>query len=114
MKSIKSMNELKNQIWLLEAEHLMQGKELRMQFNNALSGLGSSANSKFSFMNIIKNSGVLQNGFGSIAGLAVGYLSKKIIVGSTGGVFRNILGTLVQLGIGAYVARRNKGEKKTN
>lgn len=94
MESITSTTELKNAILLQEKEQYAKGLALKEQFKN------------ITLLNLIKGTlkekdtspGILDNMIASGAGMATGYLTRKIIVGSSKNVFRKILGSAVQVG----------------
>jgi hypothetical protein len=48
---------------------------------------------------------LIDNIIGNVAGLATGFLSNKLFVGSSGNVFKKIIGAVMQLGVSGFVAR---------
>jgi hypothetical protein len=99
MQNITNTADLKIAIQLLEAEQAAKGELLKEQFfltyeslkpaNLFKSTLSEVASSPFLIDNII-NTGI---------GLASGYLSKKIVVGASAGIFRKVIGSFLQLGV---------------
>jgi hypothetical protein len=99
MEKITSATGLKDAILLLEADQVMQGQLLKEQF--------SSIYESFKPVNLIKNSlkdlasspYLIDNILATAIGLATGFLSKKIFVGSSGNLFRKLLGSFLQAGV---------------
>lgn len=51
---------------------------------------------------------LVENVLGLTTGLATGYLTKKITVGSKGNLLRRFLGASIQLGVTTFVAQHPK------
>ena len=64
-------------------------------------------------LNILKNTlkdavtspGIIGDILGTTVGLATGYLSKKVMVGTSHNMFRKIIGSILQFGVTNVVAR---------
>ena len=99
MEKIISYEGLKNAIQRLEIEQTMNGQLLKDEFrltierlkpvNLIKSSLEDMANSPYFFENII----------GNAVGFVSGVLSKKIVIGTSGNIFRKLIGSLVQISI---------------
>ena len=94
MGNITATTELKNAILLLETEQRAKGLALKEQFKN------------INLLNLIKETlkeedtsspGILENMIASGVGMATGYLTRKIFVGSSANIFRKMLGYGVQV-----------------
>ena len=119
MQKITSSAGLKNAIQLLEAEQAIKGAALKEQFYltyNSFSPfnlLKSTLNSlsRHSLQTSDRQSDVtsstylINNILGTVIGLATGYLSKKIVVGASGNIFRKLFGSFLQLGVTNLVAQ---------
>lgn len=103
MQNITSTAGLKDAIQLLEVEQTSNRQLLKEQFHltyesfkpvnllrNTLENIGSSPN-------------LVDNITGNALGLASGYLIKKIVVGSSGNMFRKLLGIMLQVGVSNVV-----------
>ena len=107
MENITSTAELKNAIVLLEMEQRAKGLELKEQFSNinplnlmseTLTGDDSSP-------------GILENIVVGGVSLATGYLTRKIFVGSSGNVFRKLIGTALQFGATSIITQNAQAIK---
>jgi len=97
MPNITSAAELKNAIHLVEAKQALKQQELKEEFHYVLkSTLKDVASSPYLIENIIETG----------VGMATGYLSKKLVVGTSTGIVRNVLGSLLQFGITNAVSKR--------
>ena len=111
MKNIESFEELKKAIQLLELE---QTSKIELLKEQAL-----STYDRFRLINILKNSlkqtiespTIMNDIVGTTIGLATRYLSRKLFVGSSGNVFRKLLGSILQLGTISYVSQHSSGVK---
>ncbi|PKP34112.1 MAG: hypothetical protein CVU00_08265 [Bacteroidetes bacterium HGW-Bacteroidetes-17] len=105
MQNITSVAELKNAIQVLELDQTVKGQLLKEQLlltydnyrpiniiRRALKDLGSSPN-------------LIDNILSTTIGLGTGFLTKKIVVGSSHNIFRSLLGSIMQLSITNLVAR---------
>ena len=96
MEKITSTSDLKKAIQRLAEEQAMAGQLVKEEFHGLLkSATKSVATSPYLIENII-NTGV---------GLATGYLSKKLVVGASNSIFRNVLGSILQFGVTNAVAQ---------
>jgi hypothetical protein len=48
---------------------------------------------------------------GTALGLASGYISKKIFIGTSGNAFRKLIGSVLQLGVISFVSQNSSGIK---
>lgn len=104
MQNITSVNELKYAIQLLEAEHTVKEQLLKEQFHITYEGLKPVNLIKSIFKNNGSSSSLIDDLISSSMGMASGYLTKKIIVGGSGNIFRKIIGSLIQFGVTKLVA----------
>lgn len=113
MQKITSIAELRESIALLEIKQSVDGVLLKEQFKETYESIKP--------INLIKNTlkdltsapdlkGDLLN---ASLSLAAGYLSKKVAVGSTSNPFKQILGTLLQMGVTHIVAKNADGIKSS-
>ena len=109
MQTITSSRELKNAIQLLEADHAVKQQILKEQFYITYESLKPVNLLRRTIHDISTSPDILDNLIGSSMGIASGYLSKKIFVGSSGNIFRKLLGIFVQYGISNAVKRNSEG-----
>ncbi len=95
---------LKEAIQVLEAEQTIKGQALKQQFRLTYESL-KPVNLFLSALNDISQSpNVMDNLLGTSAGLVGGFLSKKIFVGTSGNLFRKLIGSFLQFGVSNLVA----------
>ncbi len=101
MENITATIELKNAILLLETEHRAKGLALKEQFKN------------INPINLIKETlkeddispGIIENMIFNGVGMATGYLTRKIFVGSSSNIFKKMLGSAIQIGTTRVIAQ---------
>lgn len=106
MQKISSSEELREAIQLLEIQNDISGKVLKNQLVLAYSSLKPiyalkntlHENSSPSILDEISGTGI---------GLIGGFLSKKIFVGTSGNKIRNLIGSVLQLGVTTVVAQNS-------
>ena len=60
---------------------------------------------KGTLKDIISSPYLIDNILGTTIGLATGYLSKKIVIGASGNIFRKLFGSAMQFGVTNVVAQ---------
>ena len=97
--------ELKNEIQLLEVQQALEGELLIEQFYRTYESLKPVNLLKRSLSEVGSSPYLTDNIIGTAIGLATGYISKKIVVGGSGNLFRKLLGIMMQLGVTNSVAQ---------
>jgi hypothetical protein len=105
MQNITSSVELRKAIQLLEEEELIKRQLLKEQLNIAFESLKPINLLKKTVKDISASPELINSIIGNVAGLASGFLSNKLIVGSSGNLFKKLIGAVVQLGVARVVAR---------
>lgn len=105
MENISSKIRLKEAIRLLEIEQAANGQLLRKQFRLTHESLEPVSLLKRTLKDISSSPFLITNILGTTIGLATGYLSKKIVVGTSSNVFRKLFGSIMQVGIVNAVAQ---------
>jgi hypothetical protein len=97
MKNITSTAELKNAILLIEAKRDFNGQLLKVQFNQAYERF-KPVNLLRSAMNDVtsSHSTIVDNIVIPAIGIGAGYLSKKIVAGSSDNKYRILIGSILQ------------------
>jgi len=111
MQKLFSQTDLKNAIQLAETEQAVKVKRLKEQL--------CLTRDSFEPVNIItgtlndlaKSPYLVDNIAGTAMGLATGYLSKALIVGTSGSKIRRLIGTIIQFGITNVVAQNSESMK---
>ena len=104
MENITSIAGLKNAIQILEAEQAVQGQILKDQFHLTYESFKPASLLKGTLKDIISTPNLIDNILGTTIGLATGYLSKKIVIGASGNLFRKLFGSAMQIGVTNAVA----------
>jgi hypothetical protein len=112
MQNITTASELKNAIQFLEIEHDLHTQELKEQFAITVTRLRPINLLKSSLKDITTSPHVIDNVISTVLGLATGYISNKLVVGTSINKFRKVLGSVVQLGISNLVTH-NSGMLKS-
>ena len=109
MQPITCSRELKDAIRLLEVEHSEKQELLKVQFYLTYESLKPVNLLRRTINEISTSPDIIDNVIGNLMGMASGYISKKLFVGSSVSNFRKLFGTLVQYGIAATVKRNSEG-----
>ena len=104
MQSISTSQELKNRIEYLENKAKEQELRLKLNFNRAYESIKPQNLIRHAFADAIEEPDIRSNLINTLTGLVTGFISRKIIVGSTAGIFRKFAGTAIQFGITKYIA----------
>lgn len=111
MRAITSSEELRRSIQELELERAVKEQLLREQFMDTYESLRFINFLKSSLKQSISSSSEVTDIAGMALGMASGYISKKLFIGTSGNVFRKLFGSLVQLGVMSFVAKHPSGLK---
>jgi len=104
MEKRSSRAELKEIIQLLKIQQDMEGQLLKEQFYRTYLSLKPVNLLRSTISEVVSSPFLIDNIIGTAVGLASGYLSKKIVVGASGNLFRKLLGVFMQLGVTNSVA----------
>lgn len=105
MENITSTAGLKNAIQLLEVEQAINGQLLKEQFYLSLESLKPVNLLKSTLSDVASSPYLIENILATVAGLASGYLSRKIVVGASGNLIKKLFGSFLQLGVTNAVAQ---------
>lgn len=105
MENITTSAELKNAIRILEFEKEVKGKLLKEELLLVHESLKPVNLIKNALSEVASSPYLSENLLGSIVGLATGYISRKIAVGTSGSIFKQLLGTILQFGVTNFVAQ---------
>jgi hypothetical protein len=111
MQNLNSTIGLKNAIQLLEVEQAIKGELVKEQFLLICESLKPVNILKSTFKDITSSSNLLDNILGTTVGLATGFLSKKIVVGTSGNIFKKLFGSMVQSGVSSFVSKHPEAIK---
>jgi hypothetical protein len=99
MNKITSLDELKNAIQLLEVEQALKRQLLKEQLSVTYESLKPVNILRKALNDITSSHDLTDNILGTVTGLASGYLSKKVFIGTSGNIFRKLIGSILQLGV---------------
>jgi hypothetical protein len=111
MQKITSGKELKSAIKLMEAEQAIKGQLFKEQVFTTYESLKPINLIKSTLEDLSSSPYLIENIAGSVVGIATGYVSKKIVVGTSANIFRKLFGTILQFGITNLVAQRSDAIK---
>ena len=105
MQKITPTDELKNAIQLLEVEQAANWQLLKEQLHLSFESLKPVNILKSTLKEVASSPYLIDNIIGNAVGLATGYLSKKIVIGASGNIFRKLFGFVLQFGVTNFVAQ---------
>ncbi|MGD0342786.1 MAG: hypothetical protein ABSA76_13870 [Bacteroidales bacterium] len=107
MQEITSTAELQDAIQLLESEQAVKRQLLKEQFYITFESLKPLSLLKSAVKDLSSSPYLLDNISGTAIGVASGYLSKKIFIGTSGNLIRKLLGSILQFGVTNVVAQHS-------
>lgn len=113
MAKIAAGDRLKHTIKVLEDDQAINGELVKKQFDHMAENMKPANIVKNAFNKAITSPNLVENVLGLTTGLATGYLTKKIVVGSKGNLLRRFLGASIQLGVTTFVAQHPKAIKSS-
>ena len=108
MKKINHTSTLKEAIELLKRKQEHELIELKDQYFYTYESLKPANLIKTAIGHLAHSSEFKANVLSNVVGLATGYLSKKVLIGSTQSPVKRILGTLLQFVITTAVSKRTE------
>jgi len=105
MQKITSGYRLKNAIQLLEVKQAVDAQMLKDQFYFTCESLKPVNLLKRSLHDLTSSPNLIDTILSTAIGLGTGYLSKKIVVGTSGNILRKLLGLMLQVGVTKAVAQ---------
>lgn len=105
MQNITSSAELKNAIQMLEVEQASKRELLKEQLNITYDSLRPINIIRKTLRNMISSQDMTDNILGTASGLASGYLSKKVFIGTSGNLIRKLIGSILQFGVTTVVSQ---------
>ncbi len=109
MENITSATQLKIAIQILETEQDIKAQLIKEQIILAHDSIKPINLLKSTVNDFITSPYLIDNILGGAVGLATGYLSKKIVIGASGNLFRKLLGVVMQFGVTNAVAQHPEG-----
>lgn len=113
MKNITSLVELKESIILLEIQQSHEGQLVKEQFKTTYQNLRPANLIKNTFKDLVSAPDFKGNLVDTALSVAAGYISKKVMIGSTINPIKQLLGTILQIGVTGIVSKNTDGIKST-
>ncbi len=110
-KNITSRAQLKNAIKVLEIEQAIERHLLKEHAHGVYESFKPVNLLKSTLRDITSSSSLMDNIVSTSLGLAGGYLSKKIVVGTSDNVGRKLFGSVVQFGVTNLIAQNPEAIK---
>ena len=111
MKNITTLDELKEAIHALELEQQLEGIRLREEFKSSYESIKPVNLIKKSIGEWSSSPGLINNLVGTGLGLTAGILGKKVAIGSSNSTVKQLLGTLLEVGISTAVFKNSDAIK---
>jgi len=111
MQNINSIAELKNAIQFLEVKRAAEGQLLKEQFYITFESLKPVSILKNALNDIASSPYLIDNILGAVMGLFSGYMTKKIVVGTSGNLLRKLIGSVLQFGVTNLVSNHSDAIK---
>lgn len=111
MQKSSSSSDLRRSIELLEAKQTLEGQELKEQFFLTYESLKPINLIENTLKDIVSSHYLTDNILASATGMASGYISKKIVVGTSDNVGRKLIGKILQVGVTNFVAHHPEAIK---
>ena len=105
MEKIAVSDRLKNSIKEMEVNRAKSGNLMKKQFDLVAEKAKPANLIKSTISNVVKSPDIAFNVLGLATGMATGFLTKKIVVGSSRSLIRMFLGTTLQLGVTRFIAK---------
>lgn len=111
MKTQSPYTSLKESIQLLEEEQLIKRQVLKEQLIISYESLKPLALLNSALKDISSSPVLKNNVLGTAVGLASGFLTRKLFIGTSGNIIRRLIGAFIQLGVTNMVARHPEAIK---
>lgn len=104
MQTISNSEALKESILILEAEQALKGQALKQQFLLTYESLKPINLIRGAVQEFTESPGGIGNVLGTGAGLLTGFFTNRAFVGTSGNLFRKLIGSFLQFGVSNLVA----------
>ena len=108
MNKINHTETLQEAILLLKLQQSGQLDQLKEQYRYTYESLKPINIIKRTFTQLTSTAEFKGNVVSNLIGIGTGYLTKKVLVGSTNNIFKKVFGTLLQLAITNIVTKKTE------
>ncbi|MGE5315498.1 MAG: hypothetical protein ACM3Q4_12450 [Acidobacteriota bacterium] len=105
LHTVKSTASLRDAIRVLEETKAVQEKELKYQFEETLESLKPKNLARSAVTRLSESPRVRHSLLSGAASFFTGYLSRRLLVGAARGPFRKMIGSALQFGVTALIAK---------
>lgn len=105
MKSTFTADDLKIRIAALQARSLQQEEDLKYTTGLLVDSLKPANLIRETFKTTVQAPGFGKNILKGAAGLAVGFLTKRLFVSNSSGIVKKAIGTVLELGVAKIVTK---------
>lgn len=105
MQKITNSQELKYAIELLEVEQSIKVQLLNDQFLITVDNLRPVKLIENTVKDIISSPYLMNTFLDTLISMTSGYLSKKVVVGTSNNIFRKLFGSFLERGVTGFIAR---------
>ena len=106
MKKIHNSEDLKHAILELERKKAVDELQLKEQFHQTYESYKPANILKNTIEEVSASPKFRHNLLNVAIGLGAGYLSNKLVIGKSAGIVKRVLGTALQFGVTALVAKK--------
>ncbi len=107
--AINTQAELRNTINELQQQSKFEEGLIKENFKNFTDTLKPASLIKSAFKSVVHSSNLADNAMGATLGLGAGVLSKKLLIGSSAGIVKRLLGTFIEIAVAKKVANNSEG-----
>lgn len=107
MNKINSTETLGQMISVLEQKQAIELQSIRRQYQVVYESVQPLNIVKSALDNVISSPDLKHNILNTVVGLTSGYISKKLLMGSSKNPFKRILGTILQFAVTNIVAKQS-------
>ncbi len=111
MKNINSLEELRTEIALLELRQKRANADLKENLLETFDSLKPLNLVKSTLKELTSSPGFKGDLVNSFVGIGLGYVSKKVLIGNTHNMIKQVIGTMIQFGVTGLVSRNADGLK---
>ena len=104
MENISAHDALKARILNLEIQRDQEELELKAEFSELMEALKPVNLIRSTIKDVAASPDIRNHVLDSLMGMAMGYLSKKVVIGSTHNPLKRILGSVLQMGVSKVVS----------
>jgi hypothetical protein len=105
MELLITETDLRFTIYQLEKKQAEEGKLLKEQFILTYESLKPSNLFRSAMSDVATSPYLIDNIVGTAIGLGTGYLTRKVTLGTSGNIFKRLLGSAMQFGVTNIVAQ---------